>query len=483
MTDRRSTGDTPGAESPPDTANEARPAAADPPADWPLPPRIRQGFVFAVALAALLGIGLLAWAAISRVMEGGRPSVIANDDNWAWGIAGAVLLLMGGSALVIRPERGTSKQQITTAAIWTVALIAGLSALWWLIDVSTREDDWRGVPLRTRADVAAFLEAHPPLPPIAGVDERVTLLVPTGVMLQSAEFLSGSNVRVSGYVWQKYPLDLPDSVVRGFVLPDAVVEAYRADEAYRLNDGTTETIGWYFAATIRESFDYARYPFDRPNVTLRMWAKDFSRDIQLVPDLDAYSDLTPSTMPGIEGTFVFGNWNPAYSGFSYDLGYYNSDYGVPGDETSEVGDPEVVFNLVMKRDPLGPALDFVTYSLTVALLTFGLQVLTHGNPDIRGRFGLSTAGVLGSVSVLLFGVIAKQGGLRTALDTQQVTYLEALPMLLYVMLLLTALNAILVTAPFSVKALEYRDNLLPELLFWPLLLSLLFIITLVVFYV
>lgn len=484
MTDRRSSGASTDAEQPTDTANGIQLAERDPRDDRQAPPRIQRFFVVAVMLVALVGLGLLAWAFVIHAMEGRPTDIVADDDDWAWGIAGAVLLIIGGTALVIRPERGTSRQQIATAGIWSVALLAGLSGLWWFIDSSTRMEDWQGTPVQSQAEVAAYLDAHPPLPPIAGDDagDSEVLLVPTGVMLQSVEFLSGSNVRVSGYVWQKYPVDHPDSVVRGFVLPDAVVEAYRADEAYRLDDGTTETIGWYFAATLRESFDYARYPFDRPNVSLRLWAKDFSHDIQLVPDFDAYFDLSPRSMPGIEGTFVYGNWNPVYSGFSFDLGYYNADYGVPGDESSTVGDPEVVFNLVMKRDPLGPGLDFVAYSMTVALLTFGLQVLTHGNPDIRGRFGISTAGVLGSVSVLLFGVISKQGGLRTALDTQQITYLEALPTLLYIMLLLTALNAILVCAPFSFKVLEYRDNLLPELLFWPILFSLLFVITLVVFY-
>lgn len=450
--------------------------------DWPVPPRIQRGFVFAMSLVALLGLGLLGWAVADHLAEDAATGVVGNDDSWAWGIGGAVLLLLGATTLVLRPERGSARRQIATAATWAVVLLVGLSGLWGLIDTSAREEGWRGTPLLTQADVESFLAAHPPLPPIAGSGGGETLLVPTGVMIQSVEFLSGSNVRVSGYVWQKYPLDLPEGFVRGFVLPDAVVEAYRSDEAYRLNDGTTETIGWYFAATLRESFDYARYPFDRPNVWLRLWARDFSHNTQLVPDLAAYFDLTPSTMPGIEGSFVYGNWNPVFSGFSFDLGHYNSNYGIPGDDQPEVGDPEVIFNFVMKRDPLGPASDFIFYSVTVALLTFGLLVLTSGNPDIRGRFGISTAGVLGSVSVLLFGVISKQGGLRTALDTQQLTYLEALPVLLYVMLLLTALNAILVCAPFHFKVLAYRDNLLPELFYWPVLLSLLFVITLVVFY-
>lgn len=452
--------------------------------DWPVPPRAKHAFRLAMALVALAGVALLGWSALAlagRVSY--RPGTTA-DDPRGWLIAGAALLVIGGSALLMRPEAGSARRQIVAAVVWTITLLAALIGLWLLIDGAGAQTEWRGTALLRPADVDAFLADHPALPPIAAVPDgdAGVLRVPTGVMLQSAEFLGGSNVRVTGYVWQKYPSDLPDDVVRGFVLPDALTEAYRAEEAYRYDDGTTETIGWYIAATLREAFDYARYPFDRPNIWLRLWARDFDRNILLVPDFAAYPNLAPTSMPGVEGGFVYANWDPAYSGFSYHLATFNSDFGIPSDDVGE-GDPELHFNLVLKRDPLGPASDFLSYTFTVALLTFGLLTLTSANPDIRGRFGISTAGVLGSVSVLLFGVISKQGGLRTSLDTQQLTYLEALPILLYGMLLLTATNAILVCAPFDFKVLEYRDNLLPEILFWPVLLGVLCAVTLAVFFV
>jgi hypothetical protein len=118
----------------------------------------------------------------------------------------------------------------------------------------------------------------------------------------------------------------------------------------------------------------------------------------------------------------------------------------------------------------------------VSLLLFGLLALTSSNDATRGRFGITTAGVLGSSGVFLFGVIAKHNQIRSSLDTQQVTYLETVPVLLYVMIVFVALNAIVVASPLKVPLLEYRDNRFPELVYWPLLFGALFVVTYFVFF-
>jgi len=48
--------------------------------------------------------------------------------------------------------------------------------------------------------------------------------VPTGVYLESLQFSGANNVQVSGYVWQRWPLPLPDDIVRGIELPEATSE-------------------------------------------------------------------------------------------------------------------------------------------------------------------------------------------------------------------------------------------------------------------
>ena len=51
--------------------------------------------------------------------------------------------------------------------------------------------------------------------------------VPTGIFLQSFEFLNANNVELSGFVWQTYGPEIPDHIMRGIVLPEAVERGVR----------------------------------------------------------------------------------------------------------------------------------------------------------------------------------------------------------------------------------------------------------------
>ena len=79
-------------------------------------------------------------------------------------------------------------------------------------------------------------------------------------------------------------------------------------------------------------------------------------------------------------------------------------------------------------------------------------------------------------------MILKHGQLRGAIAPDQIVYLELLPFLLYLAILLVALNAILLDSPLRFGFLEYEDNLLPVLVYWPALLGLVLAATLATFY-
>ena len=431
---------------------------------------IRWGALL-VALAGAAIVGTTVW----RHLGGAVPlSPGLNDPDWAAVVGGAVLLGLGLSAFFLRPELGIFRRQILTSIAWAVTLLGGLVLLWVLIDSSSVRDDWVGTPVLNETQLEAVVRERFPA-------AESVYRVPTGVQIQSVEFKSAANVEVTGFVWQFYGDDAPPDLVEGFGLPDALRDAYSATEVYRWAVPGGEVVGWYIAATLRQSFDYQYYPFERENVWLRLWSRDFDRRVLLVPDFDAYKDLTPATLPGIERSFVHGGWDPLYSGFSLFADSYNVDFGAEG-SLANAAYPELYFNFVLQRDFLGPFTEHLVYASAVALLLFGLLALTSSNDATRGRFGITTAGVLGSCGVFLFGVIAKHNQIRTSLDTQQITYLEAVPVLLYGMIVLVALNAIVVASPLDVPLLEYRDNRFPELVYWPLLFGLLFAVTYAVFF-
>lgn len=446
------------------------PAATGPEPGW-----ARAVHRAAWAVAVLAGAFVLAYGAW-WLARGGEAAAEETDQVWQALLAGLVVCALAAAVVWRRPERGETRALVGTAAAWTLTLLAALAALWWLIDQSERQDDWAGTPVTTPAEVAAYLEAN--APPAPG--EAPPVRIPTGVMLQSVEFLNANNVQVSGYVWQVFDPTVPAALRVPIVLPEAVKEAYQATEAYRATIDGVETIGWYFSATLRQPFEYEAYPFDRQDVWIRLWHPSFTYDVQLVPDLASYHDTDPATLPGIEDQFVYGGWTPLYSGFSFAANTYDSSFGL-GPAGDRDGWPELYFNVVLERGFLGPLTDHLIFAFAAALLLFGLLVLTTDNEDLKSRFGLSTAGVLAGVSGLFFAVIVKHNQIRGSLAAPGLSYIEAIPAILYVLLVLVALNAILLAAPLPAAALRYRHNLLPKLLYWPVLLGLLLAVTLAVF--
>ena len=417
------------------------------------------------------GAQVLVLASLVSVAFLGYRALVADDPAPVLLLLGLLALACSAAVVAFRPERGHVPALVRTMAVWSVALALALAGAWFLANAAVRADHWAGTPVATRAAVDAAL---------AG--DGTPLRVPTGVLLQSFEFLGANNVQVSGYVWQRYGPEIPGDVARGVVFPEAVAEAYGAEEAYRaaLADGG-ELVGWYFHATFRQPFDYGRYPFDRQDVWLRLWHPNAERGVRLVPDLAAYRDPTPRSLPGVEEQFVWGGWVPEDSGFSYVVHRYDTTFGF--DTGFEEGSfPELYFNLGLKRAFLGPFVDQVLFAAAVALMLFLVLALTTSDEDLKDRFGLGPAAVLGATSGLLFAVILKHAQLRGAIGQEGVAYLEALPFLFYLFIPLVALNAIVLASPWEIRFVEYRHNQLPKLLYWPLLLGLLLAITLAVFF-
>ena len=90
--------------------------------------------------------------------------------------------------------------------------------------------------------------------------------------------------------------------------------------------------------------------------------------------------------------------------------------------------------------------------------------------------------VLAAASGLLFAVILKQNQIRTGVGTQGLTYIETIPIILYGVIVVVVLNAILVASPLNVRLIRHRNNLIPTLAYWPVVLGLLLAVTLIVFF-
>jgi hypothetical protein len=140
------------------------------------------------------------------------------------------------------------------------------------------------------------------------------------------------------------------------------------------------------------------------------------------------------------------------------------------------------FNLILDRNFAGPFFEHVIFAIAVMILLFGLLVLTTDDPDLKARFQLSTAGVLGSASGLLFAVILKHNQIRSVIGSPGISYIEVIPIILYGVIVVVVANAILLSSPYKVKVIHHRSNLVPVLAYWPMVLGIVFAVTLIVFF-
>ncbi|MGH2618456.1 MAG: hypothetical protein ACRDJC_24765 [Thermomicrobiales bacterium] len=427
-------------------------------------------------LAAALAVLFLALAVIFGTRyfrEHGGWDIRSGSDD----LMTLMLLVVGAvcasAVAIVRPGPRNPAGAKVVSLIWSATLVLALLFTLRVIAIGDRWHDDFGTPVHSLQDLDAFIAAH------ADAFAAYDYQVPTGVYLQSFEFLNANNVEMSGFVWQEYGPEIPDHVVRGVALPEALEESYDAQEAWRVEQDGVEEIGWYFSGQFRQNFDYSLYPFDRQDLWLRIWSPEAVEGVVLVPDFDAYRDLTPRTLPGVDPEFVYGGWDPLDSEFTYGLVDYNTDFGL-GYGFSGERDPELYFNIQVARDAFSPMLEHLVLEAAIAVLLFLLLVLMTQRTAERG--GLSAFDLIVASGGLLFAVILDHNAIRGTIQSQSLTYLEWYPLILEAYIVLVVLSAVLRVKQWRVPLLGYSGDLVPVLAYWPALLGTLLVVTLLVFF-
>ena len=95
---------------------------------------------------------------------------------------------------------------------------------------------------------------------------------------------------------------------------------------------------------------------------------------------------------------------------------------------------------------------------------------------------LGGAGWLASFFTLFFVVILGHIDLRSKLTSSEIIYLEYFFFVMYLAILAVSVNSILFVSHANVSLIQYKDNFIPKLLYWPVIASLLLGVTLWVFY-
>ena len=320
-------------------------------------------------------------------------------------------------------------------------------------------------------------------------DMGPTIRIKTGLFIQSLRFSGASDVNVSGYVWQHYEDGVNDKLkpapgeAPGFVFPEQVDSGNTVEprEAYRMRNGKDEVIGWYFEAVVRQPFEYFTYPFDHKTVWLRMWPREFSANVVLVPDLDAYNATGIHDVFGIDESIVLGTWQRTDTYFDYHPASYDTNFGI-ANYVGMKDFPELRYNFVICRRFGDAFIIHLLPLLMVLALLYGALLTISDDPELSERYGFSASGVIGSCSALFFVVLLAHMQLREQFAGMEVVYIEYFYFLLYVLIAAASAYAYLFAARRAkfLSFLYEHDNLAVKVGFWPVVFGSMLAISIVV---
>ena len=383
---------------------------------------------------------------------------------------------------------------MTKLKLWTLSIAITLAlgcvlvALWLKMD--TYVIDSRG-QLVSEVSAEEYLVAH------YGNDINLaeTKRIKTGIFIQSLKFFNSSEVNISGYIWQHFPIETyqntaDDDLVPGFILPEQVYTASDSvlNFAYRKESCPTdaglackfghEVIGWYFESTLKQGFNYTKYPFDHKTVWVRFWPKEFSDNVILSPDFSAYKSTGVDAIFGIEQKIVLGAWIRENTYFDYKPSSYDTNFGI-SNYMGQKNFPELYYNFVVKRRFDNAFIIYVLPLFLVSVLLFAALLTITDSPNHNVLLGFNATGFLGMCSALFFVVMIAHIQLREQFSGSSVVYLEYFYILMYFLLVCSTINTYLFSIRPKIlqKIILYKDNIIPKICFWPFVFFALNLIT------
>ncbi|WP_390911397.1 hypothetical protein [Pseudosulfitobacter sp. SM2401] len=328
--------------------------------------------------------------------------------------------------------------------------------------------------INSAAELETFLSAADAKGTVENSKSADIIRIPTGVFIQSASFKSSTDVNLIGFIWQYYPLDFPFE--RGFSFPEEIDSSFgfvetAYDKTIIYNGAPHQLIGSRFDVTVRQSFDYSSYPLDFLNIWLRIWPKDWTdhASIILVPDFQSYEAERRADF-GLDGDLVQGEWDIVRTFFSYQNIRYDTNFGLSSRAKNTTYN-EFYYNLAAERKFINAFIINLVPLLVVSLLLFSALMTISNDKEQARLFGYSASGILGTCSALFFVVLLSHIQVRGLFVDSGLVYIEYFYLVLYVMILLVALNGYLfsLTGDRRVALLHRNDNFLARVSYWPLL--------------
>ncbi len=298
--------------------------------------------------------------------------------------------------------------------------------------------------------------------------------IPTGIYIQNMSFANDGKIDLSGFIWQKIPASVKsDQIVEGFVFPQQTQQTHYK-KIYEKSLGHFNLFGWQFETSLNINYDNRQFPFGKNLLEIEIAPEKIGENIILVPDLSAYENIKPSALPGVYTNLKLKNWVIAASYFSYKPSISEVDFGMS--HKSYISKlPVLSFNLVLKNRMVSPLITFVIPLLIIGLLCY-LSLIQE-----KDHNKIVTLRTLSYSASLLFILAILHIALRNNILSFEITFAEYCYIMMYIMVTLVTINNLLLAKKAPIKFIHYRDNLLPKILYWPLITGFILLLAVLLF--
>ncbi|QTF92166.1 cache domain-containing protein, partial [Halomonas sp. BM-2019] len=280
--------------------------------------------------------------------------------------------------------------------------LLGVLYIWRLEFAEVGRDPPAAVMLVDRAGVESYLEGYAEEARLQRIDEPIQ--VPTGMFIKAVRFETPHDFVVTGLLWQRYPLSGDVGLRREIFFPDAIPDQDEREELFRFREGDSEVVGWFFKTSVRQPSDYSRFPIDIKNLRLRVWHPDLRHHVVLVPDLDAYRLIHPTSLPGIESGFRLPGWQVHRSFFAYRFHDYRTDLGVGGSARLDEF-PELTFHITLLRNITDAFISNQIPLFVAAIMLFAMLMIDTREQSRASLYGFTTSKVLGTAAAIFFIIL------------------------------------------------------------------------------
>ncbi len=234
---------------------------------------------------------------------------------------GLALLIgaLGLGVVSFRPDKGTRWRLWATSALSGALIMLCLFWIWYLAYTLSFEEK---EVIVNYENVAATLAA---IEDAGQFYSETPVQIPTGILIENINIFNTS-AKLTGYLWQKYPLNMDEASIRAPRFPDAIV-APEFNAVYKFVRNGKLVIGWVFDVELSQRFNFHQYPLDEINIQLLIEPSDYTINALMMPDFAEYEFMSPSQEPGIKNDLAPVGWNVLGSGFTYVRETYNTTFG------------------------------------------------------------------------------------------------------------------------------------------------------------